>query len=881
MIADFRSIPTQTNPIPLALLKREEEELFTPNGVTDVVYESELRAIKLVSYKKGSLKAVYHCVEVIRQHLAKQEDPLKLFPILLKEMSQWVKKLTSKNPSAAPLSSGIPRKEESVYFTGLGENTNFEAAGLQLHALFTETALTLKKKSAFVQKKPCTFIAQIWTPEMVQSSMTELSNLNPTERSLAQKVDLQIQSAFDTTLASIFVQAGVWKTVEENRARLPKKEFDEYHQKAFFFVGRLLYTCNRHLEEQPKQIPLTTFVALVENASSADVETPLKLNKMLVSVQPPPETFGLLFAELSSIVKQIIEWDKSDRSAFDNCMADFCCLFLRASPFEEGSNWCLKVLNYAFYKFHGFKLVSTHPTKDLPHQANAQLYLDEFEKVYPSCFTVQPIPPAHPQQAELKFSGSERFAALTFDQIKNNLIQFCQHWLAVHNDHFEYLLHLAMTTHQIRKKMPQGSLCIEEVPQIVRLSLLNYETSLHRKLKENFEQLAQMVNESCENRRPLDATNLIIKCLEMGTNKSSDYRLTIFAPYKSATDYTPWLVDFKTIWGAQPNFLTDAEDDEMKQCVKNIFRSKKFIFPVDHIVIKVLAEADDISKAEMDMLQKKTREEEIQKAEEKILVEHYITPEGPKSFAYIPLSIGFIKNGKHFFHLIKVYSSRYPSYLPAIVNYCKAVDQLQKLIKYEVRGLSKLIDLQRAYNTRLDSILSTAASQTSKAVLQGPISGFISELEIKEPRPPKLYPPSEPERIISLPPQPPKLLEADNSLPAHHFKMKDSELYDVFLTIFRVKKQKICWEEVVKCFSALGFSITPKEGSIYEFRFESTSSIVLKEGAVEAYDKASKNFHEPHKPGRSTRDPLPSYKFKRLRILLESVGMNEKSVQLE
>ncbi len=118
--------------------------------------------------------------------------------------------------------------------------------------------------------------------------------------------------------------------------------------------------------------------------------------------------------------------------------------------------------------------------------------------------------------------------------------------------------------------------------------------------------------------------------------------------------------------------------------------------------------------------------------------------------------------------------------------------------------------------------------------------------------------------------------------PVKIYTQKSDDDYRVFLIIMGLEKDDVTWNEVKKCFAALEFSILPKSGKIYQFKFEKASALIQEEGAAEFFARASKNFHEPHiKKKYTARTPLPHPVLERFKELLLKAGMNADTVKLQ
>lgn len=122
----------------------------------------------------------------------------------------------------------------------------------------------------------------------------------------------------------------------------------------------------------------------------------------------------------------------------------------------------------------------------------------------------------------------------------------------------------------------------------------------------------------------------------------------------------------------------------------------------------------------------------------------------------------------------------------------------------------------------------------------------------------------------------------------------DTVNFETFLAILgdSLVKKKPCWNEILDCLAALSFTILPKGGSKYKFKFEKQIAFIdeisMQEEVDEIIEKAkiemeslgsSKRIDEPHGPGRSKTSPLSDNKLHQFRSLLLACALTKECVQ--
>ena len=91
----------------------------------------------------------------------------------------------------------------------------------------------------------------------------------------------------------------------------------------------------------------------------------------------------------------------------------------------------------------------------------------------------------------------------------------------------------------------------------------------------------------------------------------------------------------------------------------------------------------------------------------------------------------------------------------------------------------------------------------------------------------------------------------------------------------------ITWNDVVKCLTALGFTIK-NEGVAYTFKIEHHRLLVMDLNITEIVEgKKSKTLHMPHDKGLNETTPLDEGRLSSFTLLLQKAGFNQDTVKLE
>lgn len=861
---------------PLDVLHESEQKVvgdvaFEPPEELSQVPQRPYGAMTPRQFSEASRAAVKECVRTIEEGLVKGLDMMRIYTSLEHLLSRLCQNLAQQAGVAHFREFGAAREDDfnNYLLTGMGKGMHHQEEGRQLIQWLSQRPLSPGRPSLVERRGSVTFLGQLFTPEVYKEKTTSLANKisKNEELSLSDHVVINI---LDTCISLNWQLSAneIEGTINRDNTQIQAKRALSNPSETMrtFYVGRV--TAETSLSTK---VNLSTYIATLNKDGDSYVPGDT------VAVLHPHPAF-LLSIRLQSMVifKQIIEWDRRKSEPLSHLITQFSSLYGQAFSQGKGSTWCCEVLIRAFHHFHGFRLVEPRGIA-LALRTVITPYFDDLLPHFAALSVQQDFIPK-------AISNDNKYLAFSPTILKSKFKSAIEQRVQLHRDCLDLLIfRFAQRHNKMRTKVSATTSNPNDFFKLTKALILEKERDFQTLQLNHWQTLQNFASSALDSKTCSDMAMTLDSCRNHNIRSHLESTAILHTNYLSE-ETKSYLLLCRRIHGPLPHFIEGEEFESIKNAVEEGFALKKIIFPIHHIALEPLADITNATPEELNNLREKAYREHVQVSGHHMYFERYITPDGERNFVWHPVTIAIDNT----FMLVKVYATNYPALLPFITVFDKAREHFSAMLDEELPALGRLTNMLAALKNNLDQVPKVEAAAAKPPSSKPPGTAYTAidallysnnQHSVRKPKKAEL--PEDIPAVAAAAPSP-AVAAPPPPTPVKIYTLKSDDDYRVFLIIMGLEKDDVTWNEVKKCFAALEFSILPKGGKIYQFKFEKASALIQEEGAAEFFARASKNFHEPHINKKYTaRTPLPHPVLERFKELLLKAGMNADTVKLQ